>query len=146
MTKNPFISSEHLGNIINQCASDLRNGKSTKLFELAGVMNAIADCNNSPYLHIFPQDIGSFSTELIRSRSLTMIPVLPEEERKSYSELVKTASEKGISALESIKKQLCDNNVPDYGELMDSIGTLFQQASILRGETIQLTDSQQEQN
>ena len=142
MTDTPIISSKDLSNIIDQCTNDLRNGKGSKLFDLAGVMNAIADCNPSPYLRIFPQGIGHFSTELLRSHSLTTIPVLPEQVRESHVKLANIASEQGIKALESMKKQLCNDDVTDYQELMESVGIFFQQASILNSERRKFTQTQ----
>ena len=141
LTSKPIISSESLSNLIDQCVSELHNGQGNKLFELAGVLNSIAECNVAPYLFIFPQGVGAFSTELIRSNSLITIPVLPEKVRESHGKLVSVATEQAIKALEIIKNQLCKDDAIDYEKLMGSVGIFFQQASVLSNERRQFSRS-----
>ena len=145
MTNNPIISSKDLGNIFEQCTNDLRNGNGGKLLDLAGVMNAIADCNNFPYLHIFPQGIGALSTEFLHSHSVTTIPVLPEQMRESHVKLLNVATEQAIKALDVMKEQLCDNDTIDYAKLMDAVGIFFQQAGILSRDRRQFVRTQPEE-
>jgi hypothetical protein len=144
LTDFPLISSNDLANLIAQCSNDLRNGQGNKLLDLAGVMNAIADCNNKPYLSIFPQGIGGFATELMRSNSILSIPVLPEDVRATHSKIVKSATEQAITALEEMKQQLCNGEVTDYQKLMESLGIFFQQASAMSGQRRQFSQMQQQ--
>lgn len=97
------ISSDSLSNLIDQCISDLNNGEGGKLVDLAGVFNAIAECNSEPHLFILPQGIGIFSSELLNSKSLTMVPVLPQETRDSHKKLIDSATDQATKALKEIK-------------------------------------------
>ena len=51
MTGDVFIGPEQLGSITEQCITGLHDDSTTKLFELAGVMNAIADCKSGTSPH-----------------------------------------------------------------------------------------------
>lgn len=134
----PIISSENLTNLIDQCVADLRSGDGSKLYDLAGVFNSIAECNSEAYLSIIPQGIGSFYSELMAGKSLTIVPVLPEEMRNSHKKVVDVAVEQAIKALEEIKIQFC-NSSTDYEKLMKSIGIFFQQAGTLSSKRRQFS-------
>ena len=134
----PTVSLENLSNLIDQCVAGLRNGDGNKLFDLAGVFNSIAECNSEAYLSIIPQGIGSFYSELMAGKSLTIVPVLPEEIRTAHKKVVDVATEQAIKALGEIKTQFCSDNT-DYEKLMKSIGIFFQQASTLNSQRRQFT-------
>jgi len=141
LTSTPTINSDNLANIIDQCISELSNGQSNRLYDLAGVLNSLAECNSAPHLYIFPQGVGAFSTELMRSNSLITIPVLPDKVRQSHGKLVTVAIAQSKKALEIIKSQFCDDKANDYEKLMEAVGVLFQQASILSGARRQIAPS-----
>lgn len=105
MTRS-LISSDNLGNLIDRCTNDLRNGLGTRLFDLASMMQSIAEANDDSVLFVLPQAIGGFANELLKSRSLITIPVLPEEIRKAQTSVVNIAVEQATKSLVVIKGQL----------------------------------------
>ena len=137
-----MITLEALSALIDECISELHDRKGHKLYDLAGVFQAIAACNSEPYLFIFPQGVGAFSSELMRSISLTMIPVLPQEVRVAHIKLTDSAIEQATQALEKIKSQFCNSNNTDHEQLMRSIGIFFQQSSILNSQLRRFTETQ----
>ncbi|RNJ74714.1 MAG: hypothetical protein EB828_06555 [Nitrosopumilus sp. D6] len=117
MDETTIISSKDLANLIDQCKSDIRNGGRARLC-VVSVMDAMAECRGSPYIHVFPLAILSFSTELVKARELTDIS-MPDRIRKSHTKLLESASEQGIKSLTILKKQPCENPKIDYEELIN---------------------------
>jgi hypothetical protein len=125
--------------LINECTSDLRNGLGRRLYDLASMIDSVAECQSDSYLHILPSSIGYFAQQILASRSMIMIPVLPDEIRAKHTSLVNVAAEQGIKSLEEIKRQLCDNENIDYKKLMESAGALTRHGSKLNSERRSLT-------
>ena len=135
----PKMIFTNLANLINECTSDLRNGMGTRLYDLARMIDAIAESNSQDYLHVLPQAIGSFSQELLASKSMTMIPMLPKEIREKHIKTTNLAVEKATRALEELKRQLCDNDTIDFQKLMECAGSLRRHAGNLYSERRFLT-------
>jgi hypothetical protein len=131
-----------LAAIIDKCRSDLKNGAgSSSLYDLASMIQAIAESCNELVLFTIPQGVGGFANELRDSRAMITIPVLPDDIRQSQAALVKKAVDEAIKSLDTLKQQLCINDNIDYKELMTAAGTLFKWASDLRSERREVTPS-----
>ena len=138
MTRS-LIDTSNLASLINECISDLRTGAGTRLYDLGRTIDSIAETNSQDYLHVLPQCIGAFSQELLASKSLTLIPMLPPQIRDKHSKTVNAAVEKAVKALEEMKHQLCDNDTVDFQKLMECAGTLMRHAGNLHSERRFLT-------
>jgi len=130
----PLIDSDNLATLINECTSDLRNGLGRRLFELSVLLESIAGCKPDSYLHVLPLSVSYFTQEILASRAMVLIPVLPPEIREKHSSLVKVATEQGVKALEEIKRQICDKEDIDYKKLMEATGILTRHGSKLNSE------------
>jgi len=137
----PLISSEHLSKLIDQCKDDLKNGLGNKIYEVAGVLQAVAQANNDPVFYVIPQAVGGFGQQLISSRALTFVPVLPPETRTKLNSAVSNAVEAACESMETIKKELCQSEDIDHQALMNAIGQLYKHATILAGQRGALTPS-----
>jgi len=129
-----LIDTTNLADLINECTADLRNGTGTRLYDLAQTIDAIAESNSQDYLHVLPQCIGALSQELLASKSMTMIPMLPEKIREKHVKTLNVAVEQAIKSLEEIKHQLCDNDNVDFQKLMECAGALHRHAGNLHSE------------
>lgn len=129
------ISSKHVANLIDNVIEDAKNGVGFRFYDLAGVLDAIAEAQDEPTLHVLPQAVGGFGNVLIISRSLIALPVLPNPMRTRLTTLINTAVDEAISSLHTIKEQLCMKENPDHKTLMNAIGVLFKQGNILAKES-----------
>jgi hypothetical protein len=101
------------------------------LQDLANVTFAIAEAQGDPVLHVLPHAIGGFGQELVSTRQLISLPVLPPPIRDRIQNIVNAAVNEAVPALKTIKEQLCSEGDCDYKQLMKASGSLFKQATTL---------------
>lgn len=130
-----LISSQHMETLIDKVIEDAQNGMGSKLYDLASVLECIAEAQNDPVLHVLPQAIGGFGGLLVTSRQLIAIPVLPESMRTHLTSTINTAVSETTKALTAIKEELCLKDNPDHKILMNAIGEIYKHATILAKET-----------
>ncbi len=103
------------------------------------MIDSIAECQTDSYLHVLPSSVGYFAQQVLASKAMTLIPVLPDDIRNKHNKLINVAVEQGIKSLEEIKRQLCDSENIDYKKLMESAGTLSRHGAKLNSERRSLT-------
>lgn len=128
-----LINSEHLSQLITKATEDMKNGGGMTLLDLAGVMQSVAEAQDQPILHVLPHAIGGFASELLSTRSVISLPVLPEPIRTRMNATIMKSVEEATASLNVVKEQLCDKKDGDveYGKLMVAVGGLFKQATLL---------------
>jgi hypothetical protein len=136
------ISSEHVANFIDKVVEDAKNGMGFRFYDLACVLDAIAEAQDDPTLHVLPQAVRGFGN-LITSRALIALPVLPDPIRTHLTALINTAVDEAVSSLNINKEQLCLNHDPDHKTLMKAIGSLFKQGNILAKESRAISSRRQ---
>jgi hypothetical protein len=130
-----LISSEHVANLIDKAIEDTNNGLGFRLYDLASVLDSIAEAQDQPILHVVPQAVGGFGNTLVNARAIVALPVLPEPMRQRINALIKISVEDATTSLKTIKDELCSKDDPEYKTLMNAIGVLFKQAGILLKES-----------
>jgi hypothetical protein len=138
-----LISSDQVGNLIDVVLEDVANGMGIRLYDLAGVLDSIAEAQEDPVLHVFPQAVGGFASALLNSRKLVALPMLPDPMRQRLNSIIKTAVQQSVKSLKTIKDELCSKDDPNHKELMHAIGVLFRQTGILIKESRAISSRRQ---
>ncbi len=123
-----------MAGLLDKAIDDMQNGLGSRLMDLAHVVAAVAEAQNDSFLHVLPNAIGGFASELISARALVAIPMLPDPVRKRLSSQITVAVSEATSSLNSIKQELCSREAMDHKTVMDAVGKLFEQATILAKE------------
>jgi hypothetical protein len=129
-----LISSEHIAGLLDKAIDDMQNGVGSRLMDLANVVASVAEAQNDSFLHVLPHAIGGFASELISARALVAIPMLPDTVRKRLGSQITVAVTEATSSLNSVKQELCSKDSMDHKAVMDAVGRLFEQATILAKE------------
>jgi hypothetical protein len=122
--KRPLITTDDLCKLFDECIDDLKNGMGTRLTHLASVIQSVAESTSEPFYFSLPQAIGGFGNAIVASRSMIMLPVLPEPIRQRISTLIANSVNEVSTSLEEIKCELCVKENPDYAILMRAMGTI----------------------
>lgn len=112
-----------LSRFFDECISDL-DASGAKLFDLAHLLHCIGESTGKTEYHAFVGVFGSFGNELLFSRPLIGLPILPDETRKQYQSRFNEAVKQGKQALSEIKNQLCQNSVSDPVRLLEAISVI----------------------
>jgi hypothetical protein len=113
----------------------MKNGFGSKIFELAGVLQAIAEASDDPVYYVLPHPVGGFGQTLTATRALTNIPILPENVRKKLTSTVNEATQEGSKALDTIATELCkESGKINHQNLMIAVGSLYKYAMLLSEE------------
>jgi hypothetical protein len=129
-----LISSKHVESLIDTVIEDTKKGMGFRLYDLAGLLESIAEAQDDPILHVLPQAIGGFGNILVTSRSLIALPMLPDPLRTHLTAMINASVKEAVSSLDTIRKELCVKDEPDHKMLMSALGGLFKQSTILAKE------------
>lgn len=125
--------------MIDDCIEDLRNGSGTKLREFASLAQSIADSRNESVFHVLPPAVATFAYELSQSRTLVMIPVLPDQLRERYNTLISSSVNSVVEAFKTLKQELCDKDSnPSHEKLLQALATITKHGGKLFGERLNI--------
>jgi hypothetical protein len=128
-----FVDSTNLSKAFDDALSDLENGTGTKLYDLAGILQSIAEVADDPLFYILPQAIGSFADEVLQSRQLVAIPVLPKETRDRQSGLISQCISKAVEQIKAIEDELVGDSM-NSERILKALGIVWKQSMILHSE------------
>lgn len=137
----PLITTDHLCKLFDECIDDLKNGMGTRLIHLASVIQSIAETSDESFYFSLPQAIGGLGNAIVTSRSMIMLPVLPEPLRQRVSTLITNSVNEVSKSLEEIKCELCIKENPDYAILIRAMGTIHKSGYRLLEQRHQLIPS-----
>jgi len=119
--KEAILTKEQLSSYIDECIAALNSDDVVKLSDLASLLQSISLVIDDEVFDALPQSIGSYANEFTRFKTLVIIPLLGEKERKNCKKCLDNAKEEGIKGLKILKKELCKSSKRNYRKILSAM-------------------------
>jgi len=134
------FSREDLSRMLKECIKDLKDS-GVKMIDLSHFLRCLGETKNEKiFLAIFPA-IGSFASEILRFRQLTLLPMIPANIKSRITANLESAIKGGQEALQELHKVLCEEDDINYEKLIDILAKLHQHDFALAAEWSRITRS-----
>lgn len=124
---------------MDDCIESLNSGDSTKLTELATLLQTLAMVTDDYVFLAIPQTIGSYASELAKFRTLVAFPILGEDDRKKCKKCIKKAMDEGVKGIQILKKEICDSSKRNSGNILKALAKFSKHGYLMYGLRTQFT-------
>jgi len=133
---SPLLTYSDLAKLFDAAKNSLQQNSTTDdLIQLATVLHVIGTTKNESFCILTADALGYVGATFTAFFPLIDTPVpLSKEIQDAYSDYYKKAVDETCSEIEKLKKEFCENDEPDWKNVVNSLGIIQGHTAILQGK------------